>query len=63
VAVARDFRPMPGEEVRALLERTSSSAARGEFELFKTSSVFDATASNPGWLGDEPERVTAAVPE
>ena len=49
-------------EREALLARTAPAAARGEFELFKTSSIFDATATNPEWLGEEPERVRAAMP-
>jgi hypothetical protein len=48
--------------VRALLAKTASVAARGEFELFKTSSVFDATAMHPEWLGDESERVQELAP-
>jgi aryl-alcohol dehydrogenase-like predicted oxidoreductase len=54
---ARSFRPMTEDEVQALLQKTAKAAARGEFELFKTSSIFDATATNPEWLGDEPERL------
>jgi aryl-alcohol dehydrogenase-like predicted oxidoreductase len=53
---ARTFRPLSRPEVSALLARTASAAASGEFELFKTSSVYDGTASHPDWLGDEPER-------
>jgi hypothetical protein len=30
---------------------------KGEFEPFKTSSIFDSTATNPAWLGKEPERL------
>jgi aryl-alcohol dehydrogenase-like predicted oxidoreductase len=59
--VARSFRPMSEEERKALLRKTENAARRGEFELFKTSSVFDATALNPAWLGDEPARVQNAV--
>jgi aryl-alcohol dehydrogenase-like predicted oxidoreductase len=53
---ARSFRPLTEAEVRALLARTAKAAATGEFELFKTSSVYDGTASHPDWLGEEPER-------
>jgi hypothetical protein len=31
--------------------------------LFKTTSLFDGTAQNPAWLGDEPERLQAMVGE
>jgi predicted aldo/keto reductase-like oxidoreductase len=58
---ARTFRPMSEAEVGALLARTAGAASRGEFELFKTTSVYDGTASNPSWLGEEPERVQSAM--
>jgi hypothetical protein len=59
---ARTFRPMPQEAVDALLARTAGAAARGEFEPFKTSSIFDGTAENPEWLGEEPERIQQLMP-
>jgi hypothetical protein len=31
-------------------------------EPFKTTSLFDGTARNPEWLGEEPERVQAMGP-
>jgi len=34
----------------------------GEFELFKTSSIFDSTATHPDWLGEEPQRVREMMP-
>ena len=39
------FRSLTREAVAALLAKTESAAARGQFELFKTTSVFDATSS------------------
>jgi hypothetical protein len=59
----RTFRPMSEAERQALLAKTATAASRGEFELFKTTSVFDATATNPAWLGEEPERVQQVMPE
>ena len=59
---ARTFKPMSADAVRGLLEKTARAASRGEFELFKTTSLFDATATNPEWLGEEPERVQRLVP-
>ncbi len=47
----RTFKPMSQEQVTALLERTAKAAAKGQYELFKTSSKFDSTAKNPEWLG------------
>ena len=60
--VARSFRPMSDAEIKALLAKTEKAASKGEFELFKTSSVFDATAQNPAFLGEEPTRLQEAVP-
>jgi len=47
----RTFKPMSTKQVAALLERTAKAAAKGQYELFKTSSHFDSTAKNPEWLG------------
>ena len=60
---ARTFRPMDDAAIAALLARTASAAARGEYELFKTTSIYDGTAQHPEWLGEEPERWRATVPE
>ena len=60
---ARTFRPFSDAQRHAVLAKTATAAARGEFELFKTTSIFDATATNPAWLGDEPERVQQIMPE
>jgi aryl-alcohol dehydrogenase-like predicted oxidoreductase len=59
---ARTFRPPSEAERRALLARTAAAAAKGEFELFKTTSIFDATTYHPDWMGEEPERVKAMMP-
>src|SRR5256714_428386 len=58
---ARTFRPMSAAAVKALLRKTATAASGGEFELFKTSSLFDATTTNPEWLGDEPERLQRLI--
>ncbi len=54
---ARIFHPLSRDEVDALLARTAKAASQGEFEPFKTSSIFDSTAQNPQWLGEEPQRI------
>jgi aryl-alcohol dehydrogenase-like predicted oxidoreductase len=51
------FRPLTAAKVKAILAKTKSVAADGEFEPFKTSSIFDSTATNPDWLGEEPKHV------
>jgi predicted aldo/keto reductase-like oxidoreductase len=48
---ARSFKPMEKGEVAQLLAKTAPVAAKGEFELYKTSNNFDGTAHNPQWLG------------
>jgi hypothetical protein len=45
-----------------LLSKTAVAAARGDFEPFKTTSIFDGTAQNPEWLGDEPQRLQQLMP-
>jgi predicted aldo/keto reductase-like oxidoreductase len=59
---ARTFTPMTEAQLQALLAKTAETAARGRFELFKTSSIFDATTTNPEWLGEEPERLQRLMP-
>jgi predicted aldo/keto reductase-like oxidoreductase len=59
---ARTFRPMSKAEVQAVLRKTAKAAAKGEFEPFKTTSIFDSTAANPEWLGEEAERVQRLMP-
>lgn len=58
----RTFEPMNQEQERSLLDKTADAASKGEFELFKTSSIFDSTAQNPDWLGEEPERLQELMP-
>jgi aryl-alcohol dehydrogenase-like predicted oxidoreductase len=57
----RTYQPMTQPEVDSILEKTAVAASKGEFEPFKVSSVYDATASNPSWMGEEPARFTALV--
>jgi len=57
----RTFGPLTPGEVESLLERTAEAASNGEFEPFKTTSLFDGTAGNPEWLGEEPARVRAIM--
>jgi predicted aldo/keto reductase-like oxidoreductase len=59
---AQTFHPFSETELTALLSRTAKAAAHGEFEPFKTSSIFDGTAQNPAWLGDEPQRLQDLMP-
>jgi len=58
---ARSFRPMDESTVLALLKKTQSAATHGEYEPFKTTSIFDSTASHPNWLGEEPPRIQELI--
>ena len=58
----RTFRPLTVPQREALLSKTRAAAARGEFEPFKTSSIFDSTAKHPDWLGEEPQRLREMMP-
>src|SRR5262245_50181520 len=61
LTAAGTFKPLSEAQVTTLLAKTEQAAARGEFELFKTTSIYDGTASHPEWLGDEPEKVQATI--
>ena len=63
IEAAQSFQPMTEAQVDSILAKTKASAAKGEFELFKTTSIFDSTATHPQWLGEEPDRLKEMVPE
>jgi predicted aldo/keto reductase-like oxidoreductase len=48
---ARTFGPMNTAQVSALLARTHTAAAKGDYERYKTTPQNDSTAMNPAWLG------------
>jgi hypothetical protein len=54
---------MTHHEVATLLAKTFKAAADGKFEPFKTSSIFDGTAENPDWLGEESGRLQNLMPD
>ena len=58
---ARTFKPLSEDEVSSLLRRTAQPASRGEYELFKTTSIYDGTAVHPEWLGEEPPEVKRVI--
>jgi len=57
----RTFSPMTPGDIETLLAKTAAAASKGEFEPFKTTSLFDGTAENPDWLGEEPARIRALI--
>jgi aryl-alcohol dehydrogenase-like predicted oxidoreductase len=48
--LAINFKPMPEDERRALLQRTAPMAQGGKWEKFKTTHQFDGTVQNPRWM-------------
>ena len=54
---------MDETQVAALLAKTRSVAAQGQYELFKTSSHFDMTAHHPEFLGGENPGVEHLAPK
>jgi predicted aldo/keto reductase-like oxidoreductase len=60
---ARDFRPMTQAQVSALLAKTATAAAHGEYEFYKTTASFDSTATHPQWLGGERNKVEQPTPK
>jgi aryl-alcohol dehydrogenase-like predicted oxidoreductase len=61
-AAVESFHPLSNDEREGLLAKTSEAAADGRFEPFKTSSIFDGTAENPQWLGEEPPEIRELMP-
>ncbi|HKB68671.1 MAG TPA: aldo/keto reductase [Pyrinomonadaceae bacterium] len=61
-AAVESFHPLSTDEREALLAKTREAAANGRFEPFKTSSIFDGTAENPEWLGEEPPEIRELMP-
>jgi aryl-alcohol dehydrogenase-like predicted oxidoreductase len=53
IEAVRTFQPLTPGQVKRLLAKTAAQAATGRFEPFKITSIYDATAQNPQWLGEE----------
>ena len=62
INAVRTFQPISNKDLKVLLAKTAAAAATGRFEPFKTTSIFDATAQNPEWLGEEPPEVQELMP-
>jgi aryl-alcohol dehydrogenase-like predicted oxidoreductase len=57
--VGQNFQPFSEQEISELRGRMAKFAKMGKYELFKTSSHFDATAKHVDWLGEELPQVAA----
>jgi len=53
---AATFKPLTRQQLARLRAKSAKVAANGEYELFKTTSIFDSTAKHPEWLGENPSR-------
>jgi hypothetical protein len=42
---------MSEETRKAFIDRTAAAAAKGEYEIYKTTTIFDGTSRSPQWLG------------
>lgn len=62
IEAINNFHPLTQQELDSLLKKTGSAAKTGDFEPFKTSSIFDSTAEHPQWLGEEPQRIKQLMP-
>ncbi len=49
--IVKEFKPIAGAEMTALVARTASAAETGKYEQFKTTIKFDATIQYPHWMG------------
>jgi aryl-alcohol dehydrogenase-like predicted oxidoreductase len=57
IEIGSTFKALSDAELQAILKKSEAAAAKGEFELFKTTSHFDSTAQHPDWLGPETQKV------
>jgi len=55
------FVPLSNEHVTQLLAKTKPLADGGQYEPFKTTALFDGTARNPEWMGEDPGVPSALV--
>jgi predicted aldo/keto reductase-like oxidoreductase len=49
--IMNDFKPLDDGQMRELLARTMKTARTGNYEKFKTATMYDGTALHPEWLG------------
>jgi predicted aldo/keto reductase-like oxidoreductase len=49
--IMKDFKPLDVGQMRDLLARTMKPARTGNYEKFKTATMYDGTALHPEWLG------------
>ena len=62
IHAAKTYSSLPAAQMTAILKRTEPHAQEGEYELFKTSALFDSTAQHPEWLGTTSPHVKSVQP-
>lgn len=62
IHAATTYQQVTKEQIAQILNKTRAAAVSGDWELFKTSSVFDSTAQHLEWLGALSEHVKAVAP-
>lgn len=62
IQAAKTYSQVTKEQIAAILNKTRDAARNGEWELFKTSGVFDSTAQHLEWLGGVTQHVKAVAP-
>ncbi len=63
LTVVANFHPLTPDQIESLLAKTVEAASRGFYEPFKTTSMYDSTAANPKWLGEESAKVKTLAPQ
>ena len=51
LTLARNFQPLPHQAMTALLAKTTDASVAGQYEKYKSSTMFDGTVHNPQYLG------------
>ncbi|MBV8068898.1 MAG: aldo/keto reductase [Acidobacteriaceae bacterium] len=62
IHAAKTYQEVTREQIAAILSKTRDAARSGQWELFKTSSIFDSTAQHLDWLGEVSPHVKAISP-
>jgi aryl-alcohol dehydrogenase-like predicted oxidoreductase len=62
IKAAQTYDKVSPEQMAVILDRVKPKALGGQWELFKTSAIFDSTAQHPEWLGTSSPHVKAVQP-
>jgi len=62
IKAAQTYDKVSKEKMGEILNRTKTKAMEGNWELFKTSALFDSTAQHPEWLGGTSPHVKSVQP-